>query len=298
MFSIIIPTYNRAHLISKGIDSILAQTFENWELIIVDDGSTDNTKELIASYQEKDARIRYIYQENSERSAARNNGIDKAKGNYICFLDSDDYYLPNHLFNLNNCISDQVTIYYVGLVLEREKMLLKRDELPVNGLKKFNQLCLATIHSQQVCIPSNIAKAYNFNPLIRIAEDLELWIRINEHHTFKYIENSFSVVVVDHTDRTIDLKNNVGIEQLATYRYIFSKNHPGNLISMDVKKTLLSSTYFTIFKFWLFKRSRINCLYYLMKSIYKRPIHEQTKYKIHLLVKLFLGFSFKKIKFF
>ena len=79
-FSIIIPTYNRAHLISKAIESVIAQTFENWELIIVDDGSTDETKDLILSYQNKVARIRYIYQQNAERSAARNNGIDKSKG--------------------------------------------------------------------------------------------------------------------------------------------------------------------------------------------------------------------------
>ena len=74
-FSIIIPTYNRAHLISMAIDSVIAQTFENWELIIVDDGSTDNTKELVDNYCSIDKRIRYIYQENAERSAARNNGI-------------------------------------------------------------------------------------------------------------------------------------------------------------------------------------------------------------------------------
>jgi len=96
-FSIIVPTYNRAHLISKAIESVIAQSFVNWELIIVDDGSTDKTMDLIASYQEKDTRIRYIYQENAERSAARNNGIDHAKGEYICFLDSDDYYLKKNL---------------------------------------------------------------------------------------------------------------------------------------------------------------------------------------------------------
>ncbi len=68
--SIIIPTYNRAHTLRRPIDSILAQTFTDWELIIVDDGSTDDTKEIIEAY--KDPRIRYVWQENQERSAARN----------------------------------------------------------------------------------------------------------------------------------------------------------------------------------------------------------------------------------
>ena len=94
-FSIILPTYNRAHILPKAIDSLLRQQYENWELVIVDDGSSDNTKELVAAYI--DERIRYIYQDNAERSAARNNGIVHSKGRYICFLDSDDYYENNHL---------------------------------------------------------------------------------------------------------------------------------------------------------------------------------------------------------
>jgi glycosyltransferase involved in cell wall biosynthesis len=294
-FTIVIPTYNRAHLISKAIDSVITQTFENWELIIVDDGSTDNTKELILGYQKKDLRIKYIYQENAERSAARNNGIENAKGEFICFLDSDDYFLPNYLLNLRKHSSNHETIYYVGLVLGKESVLKNRDELPVCGLKQFDQLCIATIHSQQVCVPSKIAKEYKFNPKTRIAEDLELWIRMNQYHNFQYIENSFTVVVVDHSERTIDLKNNVGMEQLATYKYIFSKNHPGNIISSDVKKMLLSSTYFTIFKFWLFKRSRIHSIYYLVKSLIMNLSNKQTKYKINLLLRLICGVRFNHI---
>src|SRR5687767_3103747 len=94
-FSIIVPTHNRASLIHTPIESVLRQTFSDWELIMVDDGSTDNTKQVIASYT--DPRIRYIHQQDLERSAARNNGIAQAKGQYICFLDDDDYYFPEHL---------------------------------------------------------------------------------------------------------------------------------------------------------------------------------------------------------
>ncbi len=97
-FSIVLPTYNRAAFIAKAISSVLDQSFDDFELIIIDDGSTDNTKHVVDSFA--DTRIRYIYQENQERSVARNNGIKQAKGNYICFLDSDDYYLNNHLMIL------------------------------------------------------------------------------------------------------------------------------------------------------------------------------------------------------
>ena len=95
LFSIVIPTYNRAKLLRKAIQSVLDQKNHDWELIVVDDGSTDNTKEIISLIN--DRRIHYFYQNNKERSAARNVGIRKSIGQYICFLDDDDYFLPNHL---------------------------------------------------------------------------------------------------------------------------------------------------------------------------------------------------------
>ena len=94
-FSIIIPTYNRANLISISIESVLKQTFTDFELIIVDDGSTDNTSEVVGNYT--DNRIFYYKKVNEERGAARNYGIKKSCGEYVNFLDSDDFFDANHL---------------------------------------------------------------------------------------------------------------------------------------------------------------------------------------------------------
>jgi len=91
LISAIIPTYNRADLVGDAIDSILAQTYPNVEIIVVDDGSTDNTKERLARYGD---RIRIIYQRNAGPSAARNRGIAASHGEFISFLDSDDLWLP------------------------------------------------------------------------------------------------------------------------------------------------------------------------------------------------------------
>ena len=89
--SVIIPTYNRAHLVGRAIKSVLNQTYRDFEIIVVDDGSTDNTKDIIKEFQKKDKRIKYIpYEKNKGGSAARNTGIKAAKGEYIAFLDSDD----------------------------------------------------------------------------------------------------------------------------------------------------------------------------------------------------------------
>lgn len=90
--SIIMPAYNRAKYISKAINSVLRQTFTDFELIIIDDGSTDNTKEVLQKYLQ-DSRIKYIYQTNQKVSKARINGIKNSAGTYIALLDSDDYWL-------------------------------------------------------------------------------------------------------------------------------------------------------------------------------------------------------------
>ncbi len=96
-FSVVITTYNRANLLKKALFSLMEQTEKDWEAIIVDDGSTDETVSLIKPYLENDNRIKYIYQENGGYVMAKNTGIFLAKGKFITFLDSDDEYAPKHL---------------------------------------------------------------------------------------------------------------------------------------------------------------------------------------------------------
>ena len=96
--SIILPTYNRAYIIEKGINSLLNQTYQDFEIIIVDDGSTDNTEEIIKKLQEKDKRIKYIkLKTNKGAATARNIGIKAARGEYIAFQDSDDEWMHEKL---------------------------------------------------------------------------------------------------------------------------------------------------------------------------------------------------------
>lgn len=94
MVSVLIPTYNRAYIIAASIDSVLAQTYQNVEIVVVDDGSTDDTPAVLEKYG---SRIRYIFQQNAGLAAARNTGLAAARGEYIAFQDSDDIWLPNKL---------------------------------------------------------------------------------------------------------------------------------------------------------------------------------------------------------
>ena len=98
LVSIIMPTYNCAKFIAESIDSVIAQTYTNWELIIVDDCSTDNTKEILTSYLQKYPNIHYTFlTENSGPAVARTEALKQAKGDYIAFLDSDDIWCPEKL---------------------------------------------------------------------------------------------------------------------------------------------------------------------------------------------------------
>ena len=99
MISVVVPVYNKQNSIKRCIESVLKQSYINWELLLIDDGSTDNSAKIIQPYL-KDDRIHYYHKENGGVSSARNMGIRKAKGEWIIFLDSDDYFLPNALNSL------------------------------------------------------------------------------------------------------------------------------------------------------------------------------------------------------
>ena len=115
-FSVIIPTFNRAKFISSAIESVVNQVFTDFELIIIDDGSTDNTKDIVTYYNND--KLKYYFQENKERSAARNKGIELSTGKYICFLDSDDEWALEHLNGIYNYLENSnfpEGVFYTGM---------------------------------------------------------------------------------------------------------------------------------------------------------------------------------------
>ena len=102
--SVVIPTYNRADVLPRAIESVFEQTFQDFEIVVVDDGSTDDTETVVASYD--DERLTYIRQPNQGANAARNRGIERARGSYVSFLDSDDELLPSHLARIVDTVSE------------------------------------------------------------------------------------------------------------------------------------------------------------------------------------------------
>jgi len=201
-FSIIIPTYNRAHTIRRPIDSILAQTFTDWELIIVDDGSTDNTKEIIDGYN--DQRIRYVWQENQERSEARNHGISLAKGEWICFQDSDDEYFPDHLQILYDFINgnDDCNVVRTGLLLYQEGQLLRESTSFPSKYDQYPYECI-----QAFAFKKKVLMGYKFPLKYFNSEDLHFLLRICRNNHL-YIINKFTGIYnYDLRSSGLDTKN-------------------------------------------------------------------------------------------
>jgi glycosyltransferase involved in cell wall biosynthesis len=179
--SVIIPTYNRGWVIKDAIESVLAQDFKDFELIVVDDGSTDHTPEILISYQ-KDVRI--IRQNNQGVSAARNRGIETASGRFIAFLDSDDLWLPQKL-------SHQVEFFNAtpgALICQTEEIWIRND-IRVNPKKRHKKLsgmifepslALCLISPSAVMLQRKLFdKVGIFDEKLPACEDFDLWLRIS-----------------------------------------------------------------------------------------------------------------------
>jgi glycosyltransferase involved in cell wall biosynthesis len=238
-FSIILPTYNRAAFIGKAIDSVLTQTFKDFELIMIDDGSTDNTKEVVSKYS--DERIAYYYQENQERSVARNNGISKVKGQYICFLDSDDYYLPNHLGVLyENIVSRNSPIalfhtYQIYCVGGKEEIVeyfdnYKNDRLSETNCRLINNVWLFSPAVQTIAIHKEIAKKISFDLNTIPFECYEFIGRVGaEYNIIKINKRTVVMQIHDNNSTGYNLKLLEG--SLNAFQYILSNSIYNNIKS-------------------------------------------------------------------
>ena len=149
LISIIIPTFNRQHKISKAIDSVINQTSNNWEAIIVDNNSNDGTRELVKKY--KDKRIKFFEINNKGViSKSRNYGINKSSGEFIAFLDSDDWWSPNKLNFVNRAILAGKKFIYHNHYIVRSGLMIKKNIFPeiltIQFIKIFYLMGLVLLH--------------------------------------------------------------------------------------------------------------------------------------------------------
>ena len=208
LVSVIIPTFNRALYLRDAIDSVLGQTVRDYEILVVDDSSTDNTRDLILSYKDK---VRYICQEHKERAAARNRGIREARGHYIAFLDSDDMWLPTHLEEClkSLCKSPTSGLCYSGSYISDQNS----DIMGRMDCRFFNGYALDYIvrnFSSGGCNASScvvrkeifdLVGHFNEDQTLSGSEDWEMWVRLASHTDF-VSTNTYTVKVRVHNDRS------------------------------------------------------------------------------------------------
>ena len=203
LVTVLIPTYNRGWVLKEAIDSVLSQDFEDFELIVVDDGSTDNTQDILDGY---DRDIMVLRQDNRGVSAARNAGIASASGRFIAFLDSDDLWLPGKL-------ASQVDFFNSNpeaLICQTEELWIRNGKRvnPKNRHKKFSGMIFK--HSLPLCIVSPSAvmlkksllnKTGVFDESLPACEDYDLWLRISCKYPVFLIDTPLIIKRGGHEDQ-------------------------------------------------------------------------------------------------
>lgn len=234
-FSIIIPTYNRIDFLIKTIESFQKQTFKDFEIIIVDDGSTDNTFEVISNLNISNLKI--FRKKNEERCIARNYGLDRAEGRYINYFDSDDFALENHLETAFKFFSKEnnAQVLHLGYkVVNTElntiaKMPIIKGDTANEELFKHNPLsCNGVFLEKKLALKFRFTMSKTFTLL----EDYFLWLQIAANYQF-YVDKTITSLVVHHSNRST---NTVNINKTETAFNEF-KLHI-NLLSQEYKSIL------------------------------------------------------------
>jgi len=248
LVSIIIPTFNRAHLIGETLDSVLAQTYQNWECIVVDDGSTDGTDVLMGEYVAKDSRFQYHHRPKDRLpggNAARNYGFEVSKGEFVNWFDDDDIMLPNFLSEKALFFKDEINMIicsgsYINSHLEKVEHINLSLESTI-----FKDYCLWNL---QILTPSILFKKQFlankelFNLKLTRGQEAEFFSRLffnseiedyiiinkqlfyyRQHELFKYHDynsnNEYSRIYVD----LINLRRSIKIEDSELIKYFYKK---------------------------------------------------------------------------
>jgi len=250
LVSVIIPTYNRKHVIMHAIQSVMNQTFKDFEIIVVDDGSTDETKAYLESLY---LPITIISKENGGVSSARNEGIKKAQGKYIAFLDSDDSWLSEKLKAQIEYLESNPSI---SLVYTDEYIEVNGELLPKTRFQRAdvgddikNNFLLSgfvqrtPIHTSAVMVKKSVLDEVGcFNQTLKIHEDSELWNRISMKYKFGYIDVPLAIFRykdgVDHLMK--DFHSEKSKEEGRKYLKLYENMHKDDMTE-EIRKSIEES---------------------------------------------------------
>jgi glycosyltransferase involved in cell wall biosynthesis len=284
LVSVILPTYNRAHIVSKSLQSVLAQTYRNFEVIVIDDGSTDNTKEIITTIARKDSRVKYFKNnENKGPAGARNVGINLAKGELIAFIDDDVEWVPDKLekqVNLLQTLPENYTVVYSGVykIFNDKKIYFSpRDVYSKEGIvfNFFFKGMLGDTPSMLVR-KSALFNVGLFDEKLPISEDRELAFRLSKKYKFEVIDEPLYI--------SYDTPNSASKQEGAIYaralEYILEKH----IDDFKKDKKALAHLYFLCGKNYILDNQKKLGLKYLKFALKTNP------FKIKFLIAFITAF--------
>jgi glycosyltransferase involved in cell wall biosynthesis len=263
--SVIIPSYNRAHLIERAIMAVLGQSFKDWELLIVDDGSTDNTKAIIESYL-NDQRIQYIYQNNEGVCSARNKGAFIATGEYLVFLDSDDFVESNWLEDFFDLKDNNYDILFCSMkIIKPNKVMTLVSCLDPykDGKSKAISIPGSWLIKKSLFISIGM-----YDEKLKYGENTELRFRLNEEKPKIGIIDKFNFIYYESLDGgSKNLKNKIESNLHIIEKHpLYFKTHP------DVLRFYYQNIAVAYVKLSDFKKAQ----YFFLKAFFLAPWRIKT----------------------
>lgn len=282
LVSVVIPTYNRARIIRKALDTALAQTYENIEIIVVDDGSTDDTETALADYADK---IRYIKQSNQGASAARNHGIREARGKYIAFLDSDDQWLPHKLERQVALMESQPDLSFVACLSTVEKRSYAGYEDHATQFIRFIIQPFTQNMTRYVVRRDCFEKHGYFDPSIQGPEDWELWLRLLKSGCrFGYVPEPLMIYVTSDDSISSRPYAMLSGEKIIRQRYV--NTLPGFWQRLRLSSWCKARSYMNASVCFREEGKLLKCLGYMLASILICPIGPRNHIRFRTLAVL------------
>jgi len=273
LISVILPAYNASEFIAEAISSVIGQTHENWELIIIDDGSVDDTGSIVDSFLKSDNRIKYISKLNSGVSDSRNVGIKKAQGNFIAFLDADDVWLSDNLKKkLEELDSCDVIYSECELIDEHSKLINK----VLTGSEQPELIDLLLLKGNYITAPSGwlikkevLTKIGEFDINLSNNADQDLWIRI--------LSNGFKIKLIQdvlwkYRVHNKNMSGNISLLESDSV-YMFDKFYKSAVnYSANFKRKSYSNLYLMLAgSWWKNGNNKFRGVYYIIKAFFAYP---------------------------
>lgn len=270
--SIIIPTFNRRDYITTALDSVLKQTHKDYEIIIIDDGSNDDTKDVLKPYQNN---IRYFYQGNKGIPTTRNRGIREAGGDYIAFLDSDDYWLPKKLERQMECFSKNPDYGMVATRCSsirpdgslREKNRPGKSGWVLIDLFKANFIRTSSAMIKKECLDT----VGVFDESLPECEEYDLWLRIAKKYPVGFINDPLAV----YTDNPKGVSTDSLAGRLLRLK-VLEKDYLKECIPSPIYRKRLASNYHYVGRHYLNRGRKIEGIKYLKRSLALNPVNPKN----------------------